>query len=487
MIKFISSIWPILPQLLIAITALMLLMTGVFQGKKNSSLITYTAVLSLVAASLATLAKPLHAGSFGFTGFLTQNLFTDYMQILILLTTAVVLLATHRQLEKDEMNRFEYPVLILLSCLGMLFMVAANDFMMFFIGLELQSLAIYVLVAMRRNRVIVGEAAVKYFLLGILSTVFILYGISFIYGFAGTTSFYGVSVGLETLQWSNPLVFAMFLLMVGLAFKLSLAPFHMWAPDVYEGSPTVITLFIASAPKVAALAFFVRLLNGPLSQYSDVWQPAVQVLAIISMVVGVFGALFQKNLKRLLAYSTIANMGYMMLGVASIGIEGIQSLIVYIVLYVIMTVGTFAFILNLRINGEMIQNIDELKGLSKDSPKMAMAFAILLFSLAGIPPLAGFFAKLLVFIAAINAGLYPLVIVAVLTTVVGAAYYLRIIKIMYFDKMDRDEKQKTYDLVISRETAVILTIAAAFNVLFFFWPGPLILKAEDAAAVIFER
>lgn len=488
MFKFISSIWPIIPQVIIAITALLLLLTGVFQGKKNSTLITYTAVLALIAGALATLAKPINNGSFVFSGFLAHNTFTDYMQFFVLLTTVVVMLATHRQLEKDEMNRFEYPVLMMLSALGMLFMIAANDFIMFFMGLELQSLSIYVLVAMRRNRTIVSEAAVKYFLLGVLSTVFILYGISFIYGFVGTTEFYGVAVGLSGLPaLSIPLILAMIMLMAGLAFKLSLVPFHMWAPDVYEGSPTVVTMFIASAPKIAAIVFFIRLLFGPLFGYVEIWQPVLQVLSVLSMTVGVFGALYQTNLKRLLAYSTVANVGYMMLGVASVSIEGVQGVIVYLILYVIMTLGAFAFLINLRRNGEMINDIDDLKGLSEVSPTMALTFAIFMFSLAGIPPLAGFFGKLVVFIAAVNAGLYHIVILAVMTTVIGAAYYLKIVKTMYFDQPISVASERQYDRNVSKETFVILAAAAAINVLFFVWPSPIMSKAEEAATVLFEK
>lgn len=488
MFKFIASVWPIIPQVIIAVTALLLLLTGVFQGKKNSTLITYTAVLALVAGALATLAKPLNTGSLVFTGFLAQNTFTDYMQVLVLLTTAAVLLASHRQLEKDEMNRFEYPVLMMLSALGMLFMIAANDFMMFFMGLELQSLSIYVLVAMRRNRTIVSEAAVKYFLLGVLSTVFILYGISFIYGFVGTTEFYGVAIGLSGLPaLSVPLILAMIFLIAGLAFKISLVPFHMWAPDVYEGSPTVVTMFIASAPKIAAIVFFIRLLFGPLFGYAEVWQPVLQVLSVVSMTVGVFGALYQTNLKRLLAYSTIANVGYMMLGIASVSIEGVQSVLIYLILYVIMTLGAFSFLINLRRNGEMINHIDDLKGLSEVSPTMALAFAVFMFSLAGIPPLAGFFGKLMVFIAAVNAGLYHVVIFAVLTTVVGAAYYLKIVKTMYFDKPLSATNERQYDRNVSKETSIVLVTAAAINILFFLWPGPIMLKAEEAATVLFEK
>lgn len=491
MIKIISSMWPIIPHVIIALTALMLLMTGVFQGKKNSPLITYIGVLSLLVAAflvmIRTFSKTLNPNLFDFTAFLSVNTFTDYMQIFVLLTTAVVLLATHRHLEKDEMNRFEYPILMMLSCLGMLFMIAAYDFIMLFVGLELLSLPIYVLVAMRRNRLVVSEAAVKYFLLGALSTVFILYGISFIYGIAGTTNFYVIRDMLSGPALTMPVILAMVFLVSGLAFKLSLVPFHMWAPDVYEGSPTVVTVFIASAPKIAAMVFFIRLLYDPLKDYEEVWQPLIQVLSVLSMLIGVFGALFQTNIKRLLAYSTIANVGYMLLGVASVSIEGIQSVLIYLVLYITMTIGTFSFLLNLRRNGEMITTIDDLKGLSQVSPKMALAFGILMFSLAGVPPLAGFFAKLMVFMAAINAGLYHIVIIAVLTTVVGAAYYLKILKAMYFDKPVNSDAERPFDRNVSRETAFILTAAAVINVFFILTPDPFVEKAEQAAKVLFER
>ncbi len=486
MVKLIYSIWSVIPQIIIALTALMLLITGLFQGKKNSSLITYTGVLSLLVAALATVSKPANIDRFGSSDFLAQNMFTDTMQVFVLLITAVVMLATHRQLEKDEMNRFEYPVLMMLSVLGMLFMMAADDFIMFFVGLELQSLAIYVLVALRRNRAMVSEAAVKYFILGVLATAFILYGISLIYGFTGSTAFFVIRDRLAGGMLA-PIILAMVFILAGVAFKISLAPFHMWAPDVYEGSPTVVTLFIASAPKVAAIVFFIRLLYGPLESYEEIWQPILQMLSVLSMVVGVFGALFQTNIKRLLAYSTIANVGYMMVGVASVSIEGIQSVLLYLVLYMIMTIGTFSFLLNLRRNGDMVNTIDDLKGLSQVSPKMALAMAVLMFSLAGIPPLAGFFAKLMVFIAAINAGLYTLVVIALLTTVVGAAYYLKIIKTMYFDEPVATATERPYDLNVSRETGFIITAAAGINVFFFLAPGPVMAKAWEVATVLFER
>ena len=488
MIPAIALIWPILPELILAVTALMLLLAGVYQGEKNTQLITYTAVLALIAASLATVVKPLQASTFGYTGFLVENTFTDYMRILVMLTSAVVLLTCYRQLERDSLNRFELPVLMLLSTLGMLLIIAANDFMMFFVGLELQTLPVYVLVAMRPNATIVSEAAVKYFILGALSTVFILYGISFIYGYIGTTEFSGIAVGLSGLpSLSTPLILALMFLLAGIAFKISVAPFHMWIPDVYEGSPTAVTLFIASAPKVAAMVFLIRLLFGPLDGYVEIWQPLLQILAILSMIVGVFGALFQANIKRLLAYSTIANVGYMLLGIVSVSIEGIQAILVYLVLYVIMTIGAFGCLLNLRRQGEMPENIDDLKGLSKTSPRIALIFAILMFSLAGIPPLAGFFAKLMVFMAAVDAGLYPLVIIATLTTVIGAAYYLKIVKVMYFDDPIGGEAELPYDRRVSRETAIIIASAAIINVFFFILPGPVMSRAEEAASELFVR
>lgn len=423
-----------------------------------------------------------------YQSFLINNDYIQMAQFLIIATTFLVLLATFKHLSKDEIGVFEYPVLCLLSCLGMIILVSANDLITFFLGLELQSLAIYVMAAMRRKKVKVSEAAVKYFVLGAIASAFLLFGSSYIYGLTGTTSFEGISVGLSNSNVVTfPFVFAFILLVSGLAFKISAVPYHMWTPDVYEGSPTPVTLFIASAPKLAALAFFVRLLFGPLSEFMAVWQTAISALAIASMLLGVFAALFQTNIKRLLAYSAISHMGYALVGVAASSVEGVKGVLVYITIYMVMTLGVFGCLLNLRVQGKMPEELDDLRGLSKTYPKMAAFMGILMFSLAGIPPLAGFFGKFLVFVAAVNAGLYTLAIIGVLATVVGAAYYLKIVKLMYFDEPETMPVTRKFDPTPSVETGVVVFAAAAASLLFFVQPDLLIEYAEKAASVLFER
>lgn len=488
MMQMIYDIWPIFPEVILALSALLLLMAGVFQGDKNTSVITLFAVSTLVLTSVVTLLEPQNAPLLGVSGFVIQNTFTKYMQVLVYIITALVILTTHRQLEQDGINRFEVPVLMLLSTLGMSFMLSANDFIMFFVGLELQTFPVYILVAMKRNSSMVSEAAVKYFIMGAIASIMILYGVSFIYGYTGTTEFERLAGGLSALPKNAlPLILAMVFILAGVAFKVSIVPFHMWTPDVYEGSPTGVTLFIASAPKLAAMAFLIRMLYGPLYSYVDIWQPMILALSALSMVLGVFTALFQMSIKRLLAYSTIANMGYVFLGVGCYSQEGIQSVVVYLLIYMIMTIGVFACLMNMRRQGEMPVNIDDLKGLSRVYPKMSFALAVLMFSLAGIPPLAGFFAKLMVFMAAVDAGHYALVVLAVLTTVVGAAYYLKIIKVMYFDEPIGGESELPYDKNVSRETGWIIAATVAVNALFFIMPGPIISNSEEATAVLFER
>ena len=341
---------------------------------------------------------------------------------------------------------------------------------------------------MRRTSAQTSEAAIKYFILGAIASVFVIYSSSFIYGYTGTTDFKGIFTILEQFKaFPYPLTLAIILLLAGFAFKVSAVPFHMWTPDVYEGAPTPIVLFIASAPKIAAMVFIVRLLFGPFGQFIESWQPIIQMLALLSMVLGTFTALFQTNIKRLLAYSTISHMGYALVGVASASVAGVQSVLIYLILYAIMAIGTFACLLNLRQRGKMPEDIDDLRGLSKASPRMALGLAILMFSLGGIPPLAGFFGKIFVFMAAVDAGLYFLVIIGMLTTVVGMGYYLRIVKVMYFDEPAGKDVSLPYDPSPSRETALVIGAAALVNLLFFVWPQPIISKAEQAASALFEN
>ncbi len=483
------SLLPVLPALILGSSALGLLMIGVGYGTKGLPLVSHGSIMMLILATLSTFViLPVSPLDLTFGNLIISDAYVRFAQMIILLATTVVLLASFQHLKQDRIDYFEYPILVLFSCAGMVLLVAANDLLMMFVALELQSLPIYALVAMRRSDTHASEAAVKYFVLGVLASVFILYGSSFIYGYTGTTDFQAIVLTFnEFINVPIPLVLAIVLLTAGLAFKISAVPFHMWTPDVYEGSPTPVTLFIASAPKIAAMVFIIRLLFGPLGQFVDNWQPLIQALAILSMVIGTITALFQVNIKRLLAYSTISHMGYALVGVASGSPAGVQGVLIYLVLYTVMIVGTFACLLNLRRHGKMPLDIDDLRGLSKIHPKMALALAILMFSLGGIPPLAGFFGKLFVFMAAIDANLYLLVIIGAMTTVIGMGYYLRIVKVMYFDDSIGDDATMAYDQKVSQPTVLVIIAAILINLLFFVWPQPMINKADQAALSLFDN
>ncbi len=337
-------------------------------------------------------------------------------------------------LARQKMTRFEFPVLVVFSVLGMMLMASAADFITLYLSLELQSLALYVLAAFKRDDMKSSEAGLKYFVLGALSSGMLLYGMSLIYGFSGSTDFAKVAMVLHTHGVSLGIIFGLVFLIAGLAFKVSAVPFHMWTPDVYEGAPTPITAFLSASPKIAAMALFVRAMIEALPDALDQWRQIVIFIAILSMALGAVAAIGQNNIKRLMAYSSIANMGYILIGLAAGTPEGIQGVLIYLAIYLVTTIGIFACILGMRRGETMIEDISELSGLAQTRPGFAFVFAMLMFSLAGIPPLAGFFAKFYVFTAAVKAGLYPLAIIGVVASVVGAYYYLRIVKIIYFDQ-----------------------------------------------------
>ncbi|MEN8235969.1 MAG: NADH-quinone oxidoreductase subunit NuoN [Pseudomonadota bacterium] len=479
----------VMPELVLAISTCALLLIGVFKGDKSLPLVVGGTGGALLGALLVTFLEPDNI-TMGIENrsLLISDGYIRFAQAVVLLLTFGGLLSSYRYLIREKVGRFEYPILIMISALGMIMLIAANDLLLFFVGLELQSLPVYILVAMLRNKSVTIEAAVKYFILGGLATILILYGASFIYGYTGTTEFYGIKAALESEpQIPYSVVWALVLILAGMAFKISAVPFHMWTPDVYEGAPTPVTLFIATAPKVAAMVFMIRFLFGPFADYVDIWQPLVQGLAILSMLLGVFAALFQTNLKRLLAYSAIAHVGYALIGVSCASLEGVHSVLIYIVLYALMALGAFSCLMHLRRHGETPVHINDLKGLSKLNPHMALALAILMFSLAGIPPLAGFFAKFTVFLAAVDAGLYPLAILGVLTTVIGATYYLRIIKVMYFDGPVGGDATLPYDRPLARETALVIAVSAGLNLFYFLFPEPLVSQSEQAATILFEQ
>jgi len=389
------------------------------------------------------------------------------MKILTMCSGIFVLITSSRYLKIFKIFKIEYSILILCSILGMMVMISANDLIVFYIGLELQSLALYVLASFNRDQVKSSEAGLKYFVLSALSSGLLLYGCSLIYGFTGSTNFITISENINSTQFG--LTFGIVFILVGLAFKISAVPFHMWAPDVYEGSPTSVTLFFAVVPKIAALTVFIRFLYVPFINMIDQWQIIIVFLSIASMIFGAVAAIGQKNLKRLVAYSSIGHMGFALAGLASGTNEGIQSSIIYISIYLIMNLGLFSCLFMMKRNDKYYENIDDLSGLSKNHPLISLSFLIILFSLAGIPPTAGFFAKFYVFTAVVKESMYFLAITGLLSTVISAFYYLRIIKIIYFDP----EKEK-YDTDYNIGLKITLSLSTLLILLYFIFPSTLV-------------
>src|SRR5947199_3165597 len=422
---------PVLPELVLAAGAMVLLLLGAYRGQQTTRLVTGLAICLLVLAGGLELLLPAGKLTTFAGGFIVDD-FARFLKILTLIGSVATLVLSAEYLADPSRHIFEYSILVLLSTLGMMVLISAGDLIMLYLGLELMSLALYVVAASNRDNVRSTEAGLKYFVLGALSSGMLLYGASLIYGFTGTVSFAGIAAATKAGTGIG-IVFGLVFLLAGLCFKVSAVPFHMWTPDVYEGAPTPVTAFFASAPKVAAMAVFTR---ATLTAFPGIllqWQQVVVFVAIASMVLGSFAAIGQKNIKRLMAYSSIGHMGFALVGLAAGTAEGAQGVLVYISIYVAMTLGSFAVILTMKRNGQHFENISDFAGLSRTNPLLAFFFAMLLFSLAGVPPLAGFFAKFYVFVAAIKAGLFTLSVVGVLTSVVGAYYYLLIVKVMYFD------------------------------------------------------
>ena len=467
---------PVLPEMVLAVGAMVLLMIGAYRGQQTTSLVTglavcllvLTGVLELMASGRKAhdLRRQLHCRRFC---PLPEDPGADRLGGDLILSVEFL---------ADPSRRiFEYAILVLLSTLGMMVLISAGDLIMLYLGLELMSLALYVVAASNRDNAKSTEAGLKYFVLGALSSGMLLYGASLIYGFTGTVGFAGIAAAATT--GSIGIVFGLVFLLAGLCFKVSAVPFHMWTPDVYEGAPTPVTAFFASAPKVAALAVFTRVALTAFPGILSQWQQIVVFVSIASMVLGSFAAIGQKNIKRLMAYSSIGHMGFALVGLAAGTAEGAQGVLVYIAIYVAMTLGSFAVILTMKRNGQHVENISDFAGLSRTNPLLAFFFAMLLFSLAGIPPLAGFFAKFYVFVAAIKAGLFTLAVVGVLASVVGAFYYLTIIKVMYFD----EPLAKLDPMRVELRT--VLAVAGLFNIFFFVYPGPLVSVASAAAKSLF--
>jgi NADH-quinone oxidoreductase subunit N len=468
---------PVLPELVLAAGAMVLLMLGAYRGQQTTSLVTGLAICLLVLTGGLELLLPAGKLTTFAGGFIVDD-FARFLKILALIGSAATLVLSAEYLADPSRRIFEFSILVLLSTLGMMVLISAGDLIMLYLGLELMSLALYVVAASNRDNVKSTEAGLKYFVLGALSSGMLLYGASLIYGFTGTVSFAGIAAATKAGTGAG-IVFGLVFLLAGLCFKVSAVPFHMWTPDVYEGAPTPVTAFFASAPKVAAIAVFTRATLTAFPGILSQWQQIVVFVAIASMALGSFAAIGQKNIKRLMAYSSIGHMGFALVGLAAGTPEGAQGVLIYIAIYVSMTLGSFAVILTMKRNGQHVEDISDLSGLSRTNPLLAFVFAMLLFSLAGIPPLAGFFAKWYVFVAAIKAGLFTLAVVGVVTSVVGAYYYLSIIKVMYFDEpLVRLDPMRT-------ELRTVLTVAGLFNIFFFVYPGPLVSVATAAAKSLF--
>jgi NADH-quinone oxidoreductase subunit N len=473
-----ARLLPLIPELIVGGGAMALLMAAVFSGSRLGRAVDYAAIAVLAVAAAALLLLP--AGKLeGFNGSFIVDDFARFLKILALFGSAAAILLSLDYAERERQYRFETSVLILLSTLGMMMLISAADLIALYLGLELMSLPLYVVAASNRDNLRSTEAGLKYFVLGALSSGMLLYGASLTYGFTGTVSFAGIAHVAGQGGPNIGLIFGIVFLFAGFCFKVSAVPFHMWTPDVYEGAPTPVTAFFAAAPKVAGIAMFVRAAVMAFPGVTGEWQQIVVFVSIASMALGAFAAIGQRNIKRLMAYSSIGHMGFALIGLAAGTSEGVQGVLVYIAIYITMTLGVFAVILSMRRSTGMVESIDQFAGLSRTHPATAFFMAMLLFSMAGIPPLAGFFAKFYVFLAAIKAGLYVLAVIGVLASVVGAYYYLMIIKVMYFDEPAESFYAMPYEL------RLVLAVCGLFNILFFLYPGPLVGVASAAAQSLF--
>ncbi len=456
----------ILPEIFISLSLMFLLIVGVY--KKNSSSFIYNlTILSLFVLLALILNLSYIEEAFIFDQSYKIDNLSTFMKILTVISAIFVMLTSSKYLKLTKISKIEYPVLILSSILGMMVMISSNDLIVFYMGLELQSLSLYVLASFNRDNLLSTESGLKYFVLSALSSGILLYGFSLIYGFSGSTNFNEISINISDFQYG--LTFGIVFILVGLAFKISAVPFHMWAPDVYQGSPTSVTIIFAILPKIAALTVFIRFLYVPFVNMIDQWQMIVIFLSIASMTFGAVAAIGQKNLKRLVAYSSISHMGYALAGLTTVTNEGIQSSIIYMSIYLVMNLALFSCMFMMRRNENYFENIDDLSGLSKNHPILSFSMLIILFSLAGIPPLAGFFAKFYIFMAVIEQSMYFLALIGLLSTVIAAYYYLRIIKIIYFDP----EKEK-YDTDHHIGLKISLLLSTVFILIYFIYPNSLI-------------
>ncbi|MGH7044172.1 MAG: NADH-quinone oxidoreductase subunit NuoN [Acetobacteraceae bacterium] len=466
-----------LPEIVLAACGLLILLIGVLRKADSTQLCTMLTLAALLAAGMLVLTRP---NGVGFYGQFTVDSFATLCKALILAGAALTLMLSLDYNRQEGIGRFEYPVLVLFATVGMMGMVSATSLMTLYVALELHSLALYVLAAFARDDVRSSEAGLKYFVLGALASGLLLYGISLVYGFSGTMDFTTLGHLLASpAEASAGMIVGVVFVIVGLAFKISAAPFHMWTPDVYEGSPSAVTAFFATAPKIAAMALLLRVMAVPFGHLLVSWQLVVEIISIVSMILGALGAIGQTNIKRLMAYSSIGHMGYALIGLAAGTSLGLRGVLVYLIVYIFMSAGTWACIIAMRRQGLAVEKIADLGGLARTDPGLALAFAIFMFSMAGIPPLSGFFGKLYVFLAAVQSGMWTIAIIGVLTSVVGSYYYIHVVKVMYFD---------TPMPAFDRRPSMIGFVAAVtglFTLFFFAFPGPFVAAAGTAASVLF--
>ena len=455
----------ILPEIFLSLAIMFLLMLGVFI-KKSFKLVYLLTILSLIFAIALVLNQPNEIVKVFNESYIIDRL-SIFMKVLTLLFCFFVLLSSKDYIKNNNIDKIEYPIIILASTLGMILMISSYDLIIFYLGLELQSLGLYILASFKRDDERSTEAGLKYFVLSALASGLLLYGCSLIYGFTGSTNFEIISANLD--EANTGAVFGIVFIIVGLAFKVSAVPFHMWTPDVYEGSPTSVTSFFALVPKIAAISVFIRFMYVPFVNVISQWQTIIIFLSIASMILGAVAAIGQSNIKRLMAYSSIGHMGYALAGIAAGTNAGIQSTIIYLTIYLVMNLGAFGCIFMMKRENIFYENINDLSGLSKNHPMLALSFLIILFSLAGIPPLAGFFAKFHVFMAVIEVKMYALAIIGLVTTVISAFYYLRIIKVIYFDK-PKKPFEESYDWGLK----ISLILSSILILTYFIYPSILV-------------
>ena len=451
-----------LPEIFLSLSIFTILMLGVFIKKSFNIIFNLTSLIIITTIAII-INNPDNEVKIFLESF-TRDAFSNYFKILILISSLFVLNSSKNFIIENKLDKFEYPIIILLSILGMFFMVSSNDLILFYLGLELQSLSLYILASIDRDNLRSTESGIKYFVLSALSSGLLLYGCSLLYGFTGSTNFDTIAEQLNTENVGA--VFAMVFILVGLAFKVSAVPFHMWTPDVYEGAPTSITSYFAVVPKVAGLALLIKFMFRPFSNILLEWQTIIIFISIASMILGAVAAMVQKNLKRLLAYSSIGHIGYALAGVATGVISGYQSAIIYISIYVIMNIGAFSCLYLLKKDGQYKENISDLSGISKKHPVLAISLLIILFSLAGVPPLGGFFAKFYVFVAVLEQQMYTLAIIGLVTTVMSAFYYLKIIKTIYFD-----DNVITFDPAKNKFAQLSIILSCGILLTFFLYPS----------------